>query len=170
MINARSETVAEKPAFREAFAKRRCLIPADGFYEWKTIAGVKQPFRIVKPDRSPFAFAGLWESWRDKQSGEEVRTCTILTTDAAASIQEIHHRMPVIFTGKGQFQEWCAPETKAADLRALLKPLEDLEAYPVSRAVNKVANEDLSLLEPVALETGEKKPGTSKKPAQGSLF
>ena len=165
MINARSETVAEKPAFRKALAERRCLIPADGFYEWKTIEGVKQPFRIVRPDRAPFAFAGLWEVWRDKQSGEEVKTCTILTTDAAASIKDIHHRMPVIFTGHEEFETWCAAEAGRKQLETLLRPFEGLEAYPVSRAINKVANDDLSLLEPVELDEGK-----PNKPTQGSLF
>jgi len=174
MINARSETVADRPAFRNAFASRRCLIPADGFYEWKTIAGAKQPFRIVRPDRAPFAFAGLWESWRDKQSGEEVKSCTILTTDAAGSIKDIHHRMPVIFTKKDQFNGWCNREAKAEDLQALLQPLEALEAYPVSRAVNKVSNEDLSLLEPIDLvepPSGQENDRVAQnKPRQTSLF
>ena len=95
MINARVETVASKPSFRDAFRKRRCLIPADGFYEWKGPKGDKQPFFIALPDEKPFAFAGLWETWRDKDNEDEpYRSCTIITKDASEGLKNIHDRMP----------------------------------------------------------------------------
>ena len=94
MINARSETVAEKPSFRRAFKERRCLIPADGFYEWQRTSGGKQPYYLRTKSGRPFAFAGLWESWDG--DGSEIHSCTILTTDANDLVGEVHHRMPVI--------------------------------------------------------------------------
>jgi len=97
LINAKAETVAEKPAFREAFAKRRCIIPAEGFYEWKKLdAKTKQPYAIVMRDRSVFGFAGLWERWKDKATGETVQSCTIITTEPNEVRAPIHNRMPVI--------------------------------------------------------------------------
>jgi putative SOS response-associated peptidase YedK len=96
MINARSETVASKPSFREAFKKRRCLILSDGFYEWKGRKGQKQPVFITTPDASPFAFAGLWEIWHDKQNQDTTyRSCTIITREAVGAVRELHHRMPM---------------------------------------------------------------------------
>lgn len=150
MINARGETVAEKPAFRAAFRARRCLIPADGFYEWKTEGGVKQPYRIARADREPFAFAGLWERWEKAPDGVPVETSTIITTDANETLQAIHHRMPVILAS-ADFAAWLDPAAKPADLQALLRPFppQDLVAYRVSRRVNAVANDDLSLIEPL---------------------
>ncbi len=178
MINARAETVAEKPAFRAAFRHRRCLIPADGFYEWKKAAdGGKQPFLIRRRDRAPFAFAGLWESWHDKQSGSELESCSIVTTDANATLAPIHHRMPVILDESG-CQEWLAPGSeRGAALQTLLRPAPDelLEAFPVDRAVNKVANDGPELLEPIHLEAppqqAPKQPRRAKpKTGQGELF
>ena len=98
MINARSETVSEKPSFRGAFRKRRCLIPTDGFYEWQRTGNGKQPYHIHAKGGSPFAFAGLWENWSG--GGEEIRSCTILTTEAKEVVGEVHHRMPVILPPK----------------------------------------------------------------------
>jgi putative SOS response-associated peptidase YedK len=150
MINARGETVAEKPAFRSAFRARRCLIPADGFYEWKTEDGAKQPYRIVRADRTPFAFAGLWERWDKASDGVPVETSTIITTDANETLQAIHHRMPVILDA-ADFAAWLDPAVRPADLQGLLRPFpsQDLIAYRVSRRVNAVANDDLSLIEPL---------------------
>lgn len=152
LINARAETVAEKPSFRAAFARRRCLVPADGFYEWKkTAQGPKQPYRIALPDDAPFAFAGIWEHWQDAQ-GSELESCAIVTTEASPQIAEIHSRMPVILPPDA-YEGWlAAPDT------GLLKPYAgELRAYPIGRAVNKVANDDPSLWEE-ADESPETKP------------
>lgn len=162
MINARAETVAEKPAFRNAFRGRRCLVLADGFYEWKKMAaGPKQPWRIVCADAVAFAFAGLWERW-DSPDGATVESCTIVTTDATPSISHIHPRMPVILA-PGDLDGWLLGDR--ADAGALLHPYEGaLEAYPVSRRVNNVRNDDAALIEPVP---PEKDPAA---PAQGALL
>ena len=148
MINARAETAPEKPAFRAAFRKRRCLIPADGFYEWQRAdGGPKQPFHIRRRDGHPFAFAGIWEDWRDG----EVRSCAILTTDANEELQQVHHRMPVILD-REDYGRWLDPEAGERDLQALLQPYaaNDLEFYPVDRRVNKPSNDDPRCIEPVA--------------------
>jgi putative SOS response-associated peptidase YedK len=101
MINARAETLTEKPSFREAFKSRRCIIPASGFYEWqKQTKGAKQPFYFYLKDKDVFGFAGLWESWIDKQTGEELETCTIITTEANNVLKPVHERMPVILNLK----------------------------------------------------------------------
>jgi putative SOS response-associated peptidase YedK len=146
MINARSETAPEKPSFRSAFKRRRCLIPADGFYEWKREEGGKQPFHIRMKDGRPFAFAGLWEEWHD-----ELRTCAILTTEANALVGEVHARMPVILP-PGDYDAWLDPEAEKEELVALLRSYEgdDLEAFPVSRFVNSPRNNDERCIEPVA--------------------
>ena len=184
MINARAETVAEKPAFRAAFRHRRCLIPADGFYEWKTAEdGGKQPYLIRRRDRAPFVFAGLWESWEDKESGEVLESCSIVTTDANETLSPIHHRMPVILdSSDGRFWMTAGSGEEKA-LKALLKPAPDepFEAFPVSRAVNKVANDGPELLDPVGLKEDrlgddggkDAKPAGQKaraKTSQGELF
>jgi putative SOS response-associated peptidase YedK len=150
MINARSETAAEKPSFRGAFKKRRCLIVADGFYEWQKVNGGKQPYYIRMEDGSPFAFAGLWESW-DKY-GEEIRSCTILTTEANHLVGEVHHRMPVILPPEN-YEVWLDPDMREAEpLLDLLRPYpdEEMEAYPVSRFVNSPSNDDERCVESVA--------------------
>jgi putative SOS response-associated peptidase YedK len=169
MINARGESVAEKPAFRRAFKTRRCLVAADGFYEWQPRSkGPKQPYRIVRPDRGPFAFAGLWERWRDPAQAEApaLESCTIITTEANARLAPIHLRMPVILD-PADFDLWLDPASPPAALQALLRPCPDewLEAYPVSTRVNRVANDDLALLEPLA-ET----PAPPPEPDQGRLL
>lgn len=141
MINARAETVAEKPAFRTSFARRRCLILADGFYEWERAGRAKQPFHITRADGAPFAFAGLWTGWRDPAIEDEdeawLRTCTIVTTSANDKIAGIHPRMPVILE-PGDEETWLDPETPAERLQQLLVPLppEETSARAVSRAVN----------------------------------
>lgn len=149
MINARGEQVAEKPAFRAAFKRRRCLIPADGFYEWRKEAGGKQPYRVVMADGAPFAFAGLWESWTDPVSADEVQSCTIITTGANSLLQAIHDRMPVILD-PADHDAWLAPDTAPERLQGLLRacPAAALRAYPVSKRVNAVANDEADLMEP----------------------
>ena len=147
LINARAETVAEKPAFRHAFRRRRCLIPADGFYEWEVRPdGVKQPWRIALEGGVPFAFAGLWEYWSGAD-GSEIESCAIVTTDAAASIARIHHRMPVML-GPSDFSSWLrgTPEEAQTLLHAYRGKL---IAHPVSTRVNNVRNDDAALLESV---------------------
>ena len=149
-INARAETLAQKPAFRAAFRERRCLIVADGFYEWKTEAGGKQPYRITLVDGGPFALAGLWERWAGPQGGEAIESCTIVTTEANARLRAIHPRMPVILAPDA-FDPWLDPETPGAEAEALLVPYpsEALTHYRVSPRLNSPANDDPALIEPL---------------------
>jgi putative SOS response-associated peptidase YedK len=175
MINARAETLAEKPAFRAALKKRRCIIPADGFYEWTTldkisqsvqpsgllmlafpvragkIAGkMKQAVRIVLKSREPFGFAGLWEHWKSPD-GEEILSCTIITTEANDLLKAVHERMPVILTRDAE-AAWLDQKTQDPEkLLPLLKqyPPEEMEFYPVSRAVNSPATDAPNLIEPI---------------------
>jgi putative SOS response-associated peptidase YedK len=150
MINARAETAPEKPSFRRAFRERRCLIPADGFYEWKRMNGGKQPYYIHMKEGRPFAFAGLWESWKD-DGGPEIRSCTILTTKPNALAGEIHDRMPVILP-TGSYDVWLDRESDRDELYGLLAPYpeDEMEAYPVSRFVNSPSNNDPRCIEPAA--------------------
>ena len=150
MINARAETIAEKPAFRAAFRRRRCLIPADGFYEWKTERGRKQPYRIALEGGAPFAFAGLWERWEGSGEGGAVESCTIVTTEANARLKAIHHRMPVILA-PGAYEAWLDPATPGAEAQALLRPApsEWFTAYRVSPKINSPANDDPALIAPL---------------------
>lgn len=137
MINARAETVAERPAFRRAFERYRCLILADGFYEWQRAPGRrKQPFRITLPDEPAFAFAGLWSIWHAPDGGT-LRSCTILTVAANATVEPLHDRMPVILP-PGSETVWLDPSTPPAHLAELLTPLPpgDTALRPVSTAVN----------------------------------
>ena len=147
MINARSETAPEKPSFRGAFRRRRCLIPADGFYEWRREDGGKQPFYIRMNDGRPFAFAGLWESWNDG----EVRSCAILTTSANALVGEVHERMPVILPAE-EPDAWLDPEAERQELVSLLRPYpgDDLETFPVGRFVNSARHNDERCVQPAA--------------------
>jgi putative SOS response-associated peptidase YedK len=150
MINARSETAPEKPSFRRAFRSRRCLIPADGFYEWKRERGGKQPFFFRMTDGSPFAFAGLWESWEGDGMGP-IRSCTILTTAPNRVVGEVHNRMPVILPPDA-YDAWLGSEAEKEELVSLLAPYPDdaMEAYPVSRAVNSPRNDGPGCIEPAA--------------------
>ncbi len=148
-INARSETVAEKPSFRSAFKQRRCLIPASGFYEWqKQGTGSKQPYFICPREGELFSFAGLWERWHDPE-GEEVETCTILTTTANDLMKPIHDRMPVILDPSSE-EQWLDPRASADALRFLLVPYtsEGMEARPVGLWVNNPKHEGSKCLEP----------------------
>jgi putative SOS response-associated peptidase YedK len=148
LINARAETVAEKPSFRKPFQARRCLVPADGFYEWRRIiGGGKVPTRIVLPARETFAMAGLWDSWKGPD-GKEVRTFAILTTEANAAMRPVHDRMPVILTRQGE-SAWLSLQTPAPVVEALLKPWSgELETYAVSPLVNSPRNDAPELIEP----------------------
>lgn len=149
LINARSETLADKPAFRNAFHKRRCLVAADGFYEWRRVDGQKQPYWIGLKDRRPFAFAGLWEHWQPT-GGPAVESCTIVTTAANRLLRGIHDRMPVILAPQA-YDAWLDTNTAADRLTALLAPFppEAMAAWPVSNRVNSPRNEGPELLEPI---------------------
>jgi putative SOS response-associated peptidase YedK len=162
LINARAETVTEKPSFREAYESRRCLVPADGFYEWVETDGGKQPYRVAFEDDRPFAMAGLWERWEPEttQSGLDafggglegeadegpLETFTIVTTEPNDLVAELHHRMAVILE-PGREREWLTTD----DPRSCLKPYsgEELRAYPVSTAVNDPSTDEPSLVEPI---------------------
>ena len=150
MINARAESVAEKPAFRSALRYRRCLIVADGFYEWQAQnGGPKQPMFIALQDRQPFGFAGLWERWTEPESGEVLTTCTIITTEPNELMVSIHNRMPVILPREA-YGEWLDPaQTDSKRVTPLLKPFpaDLMIAWPVSRRVNNTANDDARLIE-----------------------
>jgi len=150
MINARSEGVAEKPAFRWSFRKQRCLIPTDGFYEWTKVVGGKQPYLIRRKDGKPFAFAGLWARWQDAEKGP-LDSFTILTTEANELIRPLHDRMPVILEPK-DFDLWLDPAMEDRDrLQPLLVPADPgaMETFPVSRAVNSPANDAPGCIEPL---------------------
>ena len=137
MINARAETVAEKPSFRQALQRRRCLVLADGFFEWRQRGATKTPMYIGLHGRPPFAFAGLWDTWCDA-TGASLSTCTILTTTANALLASIHHRMPVILHPEAEAAWLDRHLTVPEELLALLTPYapDDMEAYAVSQAVN----------------------------------
>ena len=152
MINARSETAADKPAFRQAFQKRRCLILADGFFEWQRPPGKRSPaipYVFRRKENKPFAFAGLWEAWKPEE-GDWMRTCTILTCSANELVSSVHDRMPVILTGDTAWKWMLSPSR--SELEALLAPYpgEDMLAYPVSTLVNKPDQDHPDLIRPVA--------------------
>ena len=143
MINARSETAATKPAFRDALKSRRCVIPADGFYEWKRTAKSKQPYCFEVSEGELFAFAGLWDGWKDP-NGNWIRTCSILTTVPNAMTVSVHDRMPVILD-LDSYNVWLDPGMQnVAAISALLKPCDSglMRCYPVSSRINHVANDD----------------------------
>ena len=146
LINARAETVAEKPSFRSAFRHRRCLVIADGFYEWRRQDGKKQPFYFRMQNQQPFAFAGLWEHWQDPK-GEAINSCTILTTEANELLQQIHERMPVILNPK-DYDMWLDPTMQIEQLQQLLQPYSSavMTSYPVSTKVNKPTNDTPELI------------------------
>ncbi|HLR70428.1 MAG TPA: SOS response-associated peptidase [Pseudogracilibacillus sp.] len=149
MINARSETAHEKPSFKQLMARKRCLIVADSFYEWKQVDGVKQPQRIQVANRSLFAFAGLWDKWQ--QDNRTLFTCTILTKDANDFMKDIHHRMPIILP-KAKEDEWITPYVQSP-IRAkqFLEEIidEKFTAYPVDTYVNKAQNNDETCIKPI---------------------
>jgi len=149
LINARAETVHEKPAFRDAYKKRRLLVPASGFYEWKSETGGKQPYFITAKSKELISLAGLWERW-DKGPEQTLETFTILTTEPNPLIAELHNRMPVIIPPQS-FGVWLDPLTGEDHLQQLLKPYpeDQLTYYPVSRLVNKPSNDLPELIEPL---------------------
>ena len=156
MINARSETVASKPAFRTAFKSRRCLVIADGFYEWKKVGKTKQPYYISRIDRQPLLMAGLWESWQNQSEPDDdpVETCTILTTQANSIMQPLHDRMPVIL-GEEHFDLWLDNQFKdRVQLEKILVPFaeDELQTWPVGTLVNKAANDEPRCIERVKKE------------------
>jgi putative SOS response-associated peptidase YedK len=152
MINARSETLAEKPSFRNAYRRRRCLILADGFFEWKQNLGMKskQPIYIRLIDARPFAFAGLWESW-SPPDGSELRTCTIITTQPNSLLEPIHNRMPVILNPE-VYNKWLNPnDMLPSQLNELLVsyPADEMIAIPVSKLVNSPQYDSVEIIKPI---------------------
>ncbi len=158
LINARSETAAEKPSFRSAFRRRRCLIPADGFYEWQRRGGTRQPWLFGLRNGAPMVFAGLWERWTvpeglaltgslaERGPGDAVETCTILTTEANDTVAPVHGRMPVILPTDAR-DAWLAGDEVPLDPY----PADDMTAHPVSTHVNRPANDDPRCVEPITL-------------------
>ena len=150
-INAKAETLTTSPAFREAFERRRCLVPAEWFYEWVRVdPKTKQPFAIALKDQSMFAFAGLWESWKDKATGERLYTYTIVTTHPNEVVAHLHTRMPVILSPK-DYDRFLAPVDLAHLPVDLLRPFpaDMMTAWKVSKAVGNVKNDDPSLIAPI---------------------
>jgi putative SOS response-associated peptidase YedK len=152
MINARAETLSEKPSFREAFRRRRCIIPASGFYEWqKKGSGAKQPYYFYLKDKDVFGFAGLWEEWLDKETGEVLETCTIITTEANQVLEPVHDRMPVILKPE-DYEQWLDPQENVSErLQKLLAPYPPAEmtSHAVSRSVNYPDADSPELIEPL---------------------
>jgi len=174
LINARAETVADKPSFKTAFRRRRCLVPADGYYEWQTTAPGKQPYRIVMRNGGIFAFAGIWERWRSRD-GSEVLSCAFVTLEPNAMLAAIHDRMPAILPRENH-AAWLDPETSVDRLKDLLKPYpqELMRAYPVAKRVGQVANDDPEIIREIAPESkpalAPKTRKTKPPTPQGSLF
>ncbi len=158
-VNARSETAALRPAFRDAFRARRCIVPASGFYEWADLGGYRQPYWIAPPDGALFGIAGLWERWT-APDGARLESCALLTTAANQRIAALHDRMPAI-VAPAHYARWLDPEQDVAALAALLAPLADdaLALRPVSPRVNRIENDDPALLDAVP-----------EPPRQASLF
>jgi len=153
-INARAETLEEKPSFSESFRLRRCLIPADGFYEWKRYGREKRPFYIYSRDEEPVMFAGLWDTWRNR--GELSTSCAIITTAANELVSELHDRMPAILSA--EFHEaWLDPKTHRLELLRMLTPFpaSKMSTHPVSSSVNSPDNDTLDLLARVDVEVGQ---------------
>ncbi len=153
MFNARAETITTSPAFREAFKRRRCLVPVESFYEWKREGSVRQPYRVVREDGRPLALAGLWAGWRDPAADTVRRTFTIVTTTPNAAVADLHDRMPVI-VGDGAWDAWLATDAGAVEpgeLLAMLQPSDEvaLRIYPVNRYVNDVRRDGPELIEPL---------------------
>jgi putative SOS response-associated peptidase YedK len=163
-INARAETVADTPAFRVAFRQRRCIVPADGFYEWRREGSRRIPFYLHPPNHELLAMAGLWSVWKDRTTGLWVPSAAVITTSANTTVGELHDRMPVIL-GPGSWAEWLDPdETDPGYLQSLLVPAPEdvLAIVPVSMRVNSVRNDGPDLIEPV--------PEPGGRPVQETLF
>jgi putative SOS response-associated peptidase YedK len=169
MINTRAESASKKPAFRKALKQHRCLLPADGWYEWQRFKGGKQPFFMTSQDGSSLAFAGIWETWRDPQAADDaprVISCSVLTVDAVGPLTEIHDRMPLVLP-RESWQRWLDPD--AEDVGELLAPpslelVDSLELRPVSDRVNNVRNNGPELLERVEPAVELDEPALFEKP------
>jgi putative SOS response-associated peptidase YedK len=150
-INAKCETVRTLPRFREAYRLRRCIVPVDGFFEWKAIKGqkAKQPYALAMKDGKPFGIGPIWENWKDPSSGEWIRTFAILTTDANALVADIHNRMPLILATE-DYEGWLGDEPDTADLMHPF-PADLMRMWPISTRVNKPENDDPWILEPIEL-------------------
>jgi putative SOS response-associated peptidase YedK len=177
-INARSETIATKNAFRDAWKKRHCLVPAEGFYEWEILGPkLKQPWHFLRKDDEPFAFAGLWESWRPPGSppeAEPLRTFTIITGPPNEVVAPVHDRMPVIVP-REKWKAWLSPETPLEERAAMLRPYPagEMRAYRISARVSFPANDDPSIIEPATVERPLPTRPPKKHPSleqQGELF
>jgi putative SOS response-associated peptidase YedK len=150
LFNARAETLARKPAFRDAFRRRRCLVPADGFYEWSEVSGRRQPFHLRRADGAPFAMAGLYERWRPAE-GEALDSCTVITTQANALLAPLHDRMPVIVPA-GSWEAWLDPDRRDVEALAPLlvpAPVDGWLAYPVDPRVNRARHDEPGNVEPL---------------------
>lgn len=163
LINARAETIAEKPSFKSSYRRRRCLVPADGYYEWrKEPNGSKQPFYIYRADGQMFGMAGIWTDWMSPD-GSELDTMAIATTSANETLSSLHHRMPVMIP-ETDFELWLDPTIeKSDDIDALLRPAQNelFQAHPVSKQVSRVGADDPSLIEPIEIEPIELEPESS---------
>jgi putative SOS response-associated peptidase YedK len=151
MFNARAETVTTSPAFRDAFKRRRCLVPAESFYEWKREGSVRQPYRVMREDGRPLALAGLWAGWKDPSNEQVRRTCTIVTTTPNAAMADLHDRMPVIVP-ESAWDRWLHPTlAQPGELLAMLEPTDEiaLRIYAVNRDVNDVRRDGPALIEPL---------------------
>ena len=153
IINARVETIEEKPSFSESFERRRCLIPADGFYEWERNGKISQPWYFQMNDEAPFTFAGIWDRWQ--HNGRSITTCAIITTTANELLATMHHRMPVIL-GTESYDRWLSEDARATDLKELLIPFpaEQMKRHAVSYDVNDVKFDHERLLDPVTPNIG----------------
>ncbi len=150
-LNARGETIAEKPTFKKPFERSRCIIPNDGFYEWKKIGKDKEPYLIFLKDKTPAAFAGLWDRWKDHSTGEIIDSCTIITTEANELVHPIHERMPVFLDAK-DFDEWLDPNNNdTRSLQRFIKPYDAdlMSCYRVGKDVGSVKNNRPDLLESI---------------------
>ena len=167
MFNARAETITSSPAFREAFRRRRCIVPVDSFYEWKREGTVRQPYRVVREDGVPLALAGLWAGWHDPSIDEVRRTFTIVTTTPNDALADLHDRMPVVL-GEGSWDRWltdgrAGPAVDPGELLVMLEPSDSvpLRIYPVNRDVNDVRRDGPELIEPLM--------AAAATPAEGTL-
>jgi putative SOS response-associated peptidase YedK len=156
MFNARAETLTTSPAFRDAFVRKRCLVPVDGFYEWKREGTVRQPFLIGRADGLPLTLAGLWSGWRDPTADRVVRTFTIITSGPNDQMVDIHNRMPVVVPEE-LWPLWLDPFADRSELRAMLEPSDEtaLLIRPVSRLVNDVRNDGPALIEPMSADASD---------------
>ena len=152
-INAKAETVGSLPTFRDAYSRRRCILPVDGFFEWRAAQGGKQPYAIAMRDGSPFGIAGIWENWKDPASGEWVRTFAVITVPANELVAQIHDRMPAILKPES-YDRWLGLEPDPREL-LISYPAQPMRMWSISRRVNKPENDDALLLDEVAEEAAQ---------------